>query len=123
MKIKAPIYRIVFAQFAITVLAALLVLAVDGVAAYSVLCGGLTCVLPNLFMAWRMGRESANPGTALKYLVRGELGKLALTALLFAAVFNWVKPLEVAYYFAALVFIMLCNIFIPLLEQKFKPNG
>jgi len=122
MKIKAPIYRIVFVQLALTIIAALLLLFIDVVKAYSVLLGGLTCVLPNFFMAWRMGRESANPGTALKYLVRGELGKLAITALLFALVFKWVVPLEAAYFFVALVCIMLGNIFVPLVEAQQAKN-
>ena len=116
MNIKAPVYRIVIAQLMVTVIAAVLILPVDVVVAYSVFFGGLTGVIPSAFMAWRMGRESANPGTALKYLVRGELGKLALTALLFSAVFAWVEPLRVAYFFIALVLAMMCNVLVPLIE-------
>lgn len=116
MNSKAPVYRIVFVQLAVSVLAAISLIFVDIEKAYSILLGGLTCVLPSWFMAWRMGRESADPSTALKYLVRGEMGKLLLTAVIFSAVFLWVKPLNAAYYFMALVAVMLFNIFVPLFD-------
>jgi len=113
---KAPVYRIVIAQVVVTILATLVLLAVDIEKAYSVFFGGITCVLPSWFMAWRLGKETADPAKALKTLVRGEMGKLFLTAVIFSAVFYWVKPLNVAFYFMAIVLVMLLNVFVPLFE-------
>jgi ATP synthase protein I len=113
---KAHVYRIVFVQLAFTVLAALMLLLHSVEVAYSVLLGGLTCVIPSAFMAWRIGRETADPSKALKSLVRGEIGKLLLTAAIFTAVFLWIESLQVAYFFIAIVVVMLLNIFVPLFE-------
>lgn len=115
--LEAPIYRIVAVQFVATFIAATLYLIVDWVTAYSVLLGGLTCAVPNALLAWRLGRV-ADPSGALKSLVRGELGKLVMTAVIFAAVFFWVKPLEVMFYFVALILVMLFNMLVPLIEAK-----
>ena len=115
--LEAPIYRIVAAQFIATFITATLCLIVDWVAAYSIMLGGLTCAVPNALLAWRIGRV-ADPNGALKSLVRGELGKLVMTAVIFAAVFLWVKPLEVMIYFIALVLVMLLNMLVPLIEAK-----
>lgn len=116
MNSKAQVYRIVFAQLVFTVLAALLLLMHSIESAYSVLLGGLTSVIPSGFMAWRIGRETADPGKALKSLVRAEIGKLFLTAVIFIAVFLLVRPLDIAYFFTAIVIVTLLNIFVPLFE-------
>ena len=53
---------------------------------YSALLGGLTCVIPNAFLALRLVVPRRDPGAGA--LVRaayiGELGKLALTVLMFS---------------------------------------
>ena len=116
--LKAPVVRIVVAQFIVTILAAILCLTLDRVTAYSVLLGGLTSAIPSAFMAWRLNHRVAAPAAALKYLVRGELGKLAMTAVMFTGVFLWVNPLEVKYYFVALVLVMSCNMLVPLIEAR-----
>jgi len=115
--LETPIYRIVAAQFIATFVAATLCLIVDWATAYSAMLGGLTCAVPNALLAWRLGR-GADPKGALKSLVRGELGKLVMTAVIFAAVFFWVKPLEVMVYFVALILVMLFNMLVPLIEAK-----
>lgn len=114
MNSKAHVYQIVFVQLLFTMLAALSLLLIGVEIAYSVLLGGLTCVIPSGFMAWRIGRETADPSKALKSLVRGEIGKFLLTVMIFSAVFLWVKPLNVAYFFTAIAVVMLLNIFVPL---------
>jgi len=62
---------------------------------YSALLGGLTCVIPNAFLALRLTVPRRDPGAGA--LVRaayiGELGKLALTVLMFTMVFTLVRPL------------------------------
>ncbi|MDH3372107.1 MAG: ATP synthase subunit I [Gammaproteobacteria bacterium] len=65
------------------------------VAGYSALLGSLTCVIPNAFLALRLVVPRRDPGA--EALIRaayiGELGKLALTVLMFSLVFVLVRPL------------------------------
>jgi len=113
---KSRIYRIVIVQFIATFLAATLCLPLDRVIAYSVLLGGLTCAVPNAYMAWRVRRESVNPGLALSNFIWGELGKYALTIMMFVSVYLWVKPFEAGYFFAALGVGLLFNLLTPLID-------
>jgi ATP synthase protein I len=65
------------------------------VAGYSALLGSLACVIPNAFLALRLVVPRRDPGA--QALIRaayiGELGKLALTVLMFSLVFALVRPL------------------------------
>ncbi len=75
------------------------------VAGYSALLGCLDSALPNSFLALRLAVSRRDPGA--KSLVRaayiGEIGKLALTVLLFSIVFVVVRPLAAAPFFAGFV--------------------
>ncbi len=75
------------------------------VAGYSALLGCLASVLPNSFLALRIAVSRRDPGA--KSLVRaayiGEIGKLALTVLLFSIVVVVVRPLAAAPFFAGFV--------------------
>jgi ATP synthase protein I len=75
------------------------------IAGYSALLGSLIVVLPNAFLALRLAVPRRDPGAHA--LVRaayiGEIGKLALTVLLFSLVFTLVRPLSAAALFAAFV--------------------
>jgi ATP synthase protein I len=75
------------------------------VAGYSALLGSLVVVVPNAFLAMRLAVPRRDPGAHA--LVRaayiGEVGKLALTVLLFSLVFTLVKPLSAAALFAAFI--------------------
>ena len=75
------------------------------VAGYSALLGSLVAVVPNAFLALRLAVPRRDPGAHA--LVRaayiGELGKLALTVLLFSLVFTLVRPLSGAALFAAFI--------------------
>jgi len=66
------------------------------VAATSAVLGGLTALVPNAFLAGRLLR--AGMGEGGKPLLRaawiGEIGKLVITAILFAVIFARVRPLE-----------------------------
>ena len=91
-----PLLLILAAQLALSlVLAAVFWGASGSVSGYSALLGGLACVIPNAFLALRLVVPRRDPGAAA--LVRaayiGELGKLALTVLIFGVVFTLVKPL------------------------------
>jgi ATP synthase protein I len=115
---RNPVYRIVIAQLLVTLLLALVGLVIDWVYAYSMALGGLVSALPSSFMAWRLNRQEINPALAFKTMVVGEVGKLVLTALMFADVFGWVKPLNIPVFFAALVLAMMLNVIVPLVDRQ-----
>lgn len=75
------------------------------VAGYSALLGSLTAVIPNAFLALRLAVPRRDPGA--RALVRaayiGELGKLALTVLMFVIVFTLVRPLAAAPLFVGFI--------------------
>jgi ATP synthase protein I len=77
----------------------------DATAGYSALLGGLICVVPNAFLALRMvtGTMGGDPRRALNATYIGAVGKLILTAALFAAVFVLVRPLRPGWLFAGFV--------------------
>lgn len=78
---------------------------VGDVAAYSALLGSLACVIPNGFLATRLAVPRRDPGA--KALLRaawiGEIGKLALTVLIFSAVLVTVRPLAGGPFFAGFI--------------------
>ncbi|MGH8252095.1 MAG: ATP synthase subunit I [Steroidobacteraceae bacterium] len=73
------------------------------------LLGGLIGVVPNAFLAARL--MSPRAGSSAKSLLRagwlGEVGKLAIAALLFAAVFATLKPLHPGFLFAGYIVTLL----------------
>lgn len=94
---RGLIVRLLLAQLGLTVVLAALFWGMDGVASgYSALLGGLTCVIPNAFLALRLKvpRRDPGPGALVRAAYIGELGKLALTVLMFTMVFTLVRPLE-----------------------------
>jgi ATP synthase protein I len=59
-------------------------------AALSALLGGAICVIPSAFFAWRLHAASRRGAAAFgAAFLAGELTKLALSAVLFAAVIRW----------------------------------
>ncbi|MDH3612794.1 MAG: ATP synthase subunit I [Gammaproteobacteria bacterium] len=82
------------------------------VAGYSALLGSLTCVIPNAFLALRLVVPRRDPGA--RALIRaayiGELGKLALTVLMFSVVFVLVRPLAAAPLFTGFIAAQLVTI-------------
>jgi len=92
-----PIMLILLAQVvAVAALAGALALWQGQIVAVSTLLGGAVAVIPNAFLAARLLGPKA--GTSAKAMLRsawmGELGKVLLTALLFAAVFVAVRPIS-----------------------------
>jgi ATP synthase protein I len=85
------------AQVCVSVVtAAVLWVWMGGVAAVSALLGGVAVVVPNGFLAARLLRPSRDESltTIMSSAWVGEIGKLLLTMLLFAAIFGAVRPLE-----------------------------
>lgn len=98
--------KVLLAQIGLTAVLAMLFWGTDGrVSGYSALLGGLICVIPNAFLALRLAVPRRDPGAGA--LVRaayiGELGKLALTVLMFGMVFALVRPLEAGALFAGFI--------------------
>ena len=82
------------------------------VAGYSALLGSLTCVIPNAFLALRLvvPRRDPGAGALIRAAYIGELGKLALTVLMFSIVFVMVRPLSAAALFAGFIAAQLMTI-------------
>jgi ATP synthase protein I len=98
--------KVLLAQLGLTLVLAMIFWGTDGrVSGYSALLGGLICVIPNAFLALRLAVPRRDPGASA--LVRaayiGELGKLALTVLMFAMVFTMVRPLAAGALFAGFI--------------------
>jgi ATP synthase protein I len=75
------------------------------VTGYSALLGSLTAVIPNAFLALRLLVPRSDPGAQALVGAAwiGEIGKLALTVLMFTLVFTLVKPLNAAALFAGFI--------------------
>ena len=100
------VVKVLLAQLGVTLVLGVLFWAIDGqVSGYSAFLGGLTCVIPNAFLALRLAVPRRDPGAGA--LVRaayiGELGKLALTVLMFSMVFALVRPLAAGALFVGFI--------------------
>jgi ATP synthase protein I len=114
----SPIFRIVVAQFIATFLASASCLALDRVAVISALMAGIVSIVPGIYVLV-MSLRAVDPGTTgIASVVKGEIGKFALTMSLFALVFVFVKPLDVAVFFGTIVLLQLCNLLVPLIEAR-----
>ena len=102
-------------------LAAVLWSLFGNVAGYSALLGWLISALPNAFLALRHSVSRRDRGA--KSLVRaayiGELGKLALTVLLFSLVFVSVRPLAAVPLFVTFIVTAM----LPMLGLLFRDNS
>ena len=98
--------KVLLAQLGLSVVLAALFWGMKGtVAGYSAMLGGLTCVIPNAFLALRLvvPRRDPGPGALIHAAYIGELGKLALTVLMFSIVFTLVRPLAAGALFAGFI--------------------
>ena len=115
------ISKVLLAQLGLSVVLAVLFWGIGGrVSAYSALLGGLICVIPNAFLALRLVVPRRDPGAGA--LVRaayiGELGKLALTVLMFGTVFVLVRPLAAWPLFAGFIGAQLMTLASLLMRDK-----
>ncbi len=127
-----PIAKILLGQLGLSVVLALLCWGIgERVSAYSVLLGGLTCVIPNAFLALRLVVPRRDPGASglVRAAYIGEIGKLALTVLMFSLVFTLVRPLAAMPLFTGFIAAQLVTFsgFLmrdrELTEDKRKTNG
>lgn len=95
---KQPIISILLAQALVSgFVAGALAIWLGRTAGVSALLGGVVAVVPNAFLAARLiaPKAGSSAQAMLKAAWLGEIGKLLLTALLFAAVFVSVRPISV----------------------------
>jgi len=104
---KRPmVSKVLLAQLGSSVVLAALFWGIDGhVSGYSALLGGLTCVIPNAYLALRLMVPRRDPGAAalVSAAYIGELGKLVLTVLMFGMVFALVRPLAAGALFTGFI--------------------
>jgi ATP synthase protein I len=95
------------------------------VAGYSALLGSLTCAIPNAFLALRLAVPRRDPGAQalLRAAYIGELGKLALTVLMFSLVFVLVKPLAALPLFTGFIATQLVTLAGLVMQGKQEANG
>ncbi len=100
------IVRVLMWQVLVGVVLAAVLWGVFGkIAGYSAFFGSLVCVIPNAFLALRLvvPRRDRGAQALLNAAWIGEIGKLALTVLLFSLVFTLVRPLSAAALFAGFI--------------------
>jgi len=101
-----PIVKVLLLQLFLSVALGAFFWGTDGhVAGYSASLGGLCCVIPNAYLAFRLVAPRRDPGARalLNAAYVGELGKLALTLLMFGTVFAFVRPLAPLPLFAGFI--------------------
>jgi ATP synthase protein I len=92
-----PVYKVIIAQLAVTVFIAVLSLLISGIVlAYSALLGGLISAVPNSYFALHAFRYQGarNAQKVVKGFIRGELGKIIITVMLFALSFTLITSLN-----------------------------
>lgn len=94
-----PVHRVIVVQLVATVLIAAIFLTFSSVvAAYSIFIGGLISAIPNYFFAIQAFRYrgARNADKVVKSFMKGEMGKLAITLLLFALTFTLITAISEA---------------------------
>lgn len=112
-KLKAPPIKRIFAVQGILLLLVSLSAWVlsDPEIARSILLGGLISIGPNVYFArwaFRFSGAQASSSVARSFYI-GEAGKFFLTVVMFAAVFAWVKPLNIPILFLTYIVMMALN--------------
>ena len=98
--------RVLLVQLGLSTVISLLFWGLKGhVSGYSALLGGLTCVIPNAFLALRLvvPRRDPGAGALIRAAYVGETGKLALTVIMFTLAFTLVRPIAAGALFAGFV--------------------
>ncbi len=111
---KRDAYRTVIAQLSVGIIAAVLLLALGWVHAYSGFAGGAIAALTNLFFAKKMfvHYTAQEPGKLLAKFYAAEISKLILAGLLFAGVILWIKPLSVGALFGIFLLVQMVPVFV-----------
>ena len=119
---RQPMFGVIVLQTVVAGLIGLLFWLAQGwVAAYSAWLGGLTAVLPNVYFTYKafqyFGARSI--GAIVQSFWAGQMGKLILTAVLFAVLFLGVKPLNVLAVFVGYILVQMTSAASLLLTKSF----
>lgn len=94
----------------VTVVLVLVSLLAGPVAAYSSLFGSMSVYIPGLlFTVLVMRKLGGDSADFLRTAMLSEFGKLALTGILCAVVFIWVKPLAAGFFFLGMIGVLAAN--------------
>lgn len=88
--------QIFLIQTLLVVIMAVISLFYDLIVAYSVLLGGVIYLLPNGYFAWRVlfREQNGTPNRVLTDMYIGQIWKMLISIVCFAAVFILVRPLS-----------------------------
>ena len=119
---QQPMFRVIQLQAAVTALIGLLLWLLQGwQAAYSPWFGGLTALIPNVYFTYKafqyFGARSI--GVIVQSFWAGQMGKMILTAVLFALLFLGVKPLNVLAVFIGYILVQMTSATSLLLAKSF----
>ncbi len=94
----------------------------DPVVGYSILLGGLCCVVPGAFAAYRMSLPTVQVSEAASHVAKAQVGKFALTVCLLIVVFSQVEPLSGLFFFGTMAVVQLAYVVEPLLHRQYLSN-
>ena len=111
---RSQAYWIVLGQLAASLLAALILLAIDWIHAYSGLVGGLIAALANGVFALRVfvRYRAQEPEKLLGRFYGAEFQKLIMTAFLFAGAIVWISPVSAVALFGVYLLVQLVPILV-----------
>ncbi|HKM36775.1 MAG TPA: F0F1 ATP synthase subunit I [Thiopseudomonas sp.] len=115
-------FRVIVLQALMSVLIGLLFWLTQGwVAAYSAWLGGLTALLPNMYFTYKAFQYygARSIGAIVQSFWAGQMGKMILTAVLFALLFLGVKPLNVLAVFIGYILVQMTSATSLLLTKSF----
>ena len=117
----SPINQIVLVQLIATFAASASFLVLGSVAAYSALLGGLICVLPNTYLAYRLTHtDGLTREQKIGRWIQGETGKIVQSGIMFALVFMWIKPIDPMLLFLTFIGVQLLHWLVPILSRQTK---
>src|SRR5699024_6001780 len=110
---QQPTFRVLVIQLiVVTLLAVVCAVTLGIVAAYSVLIGGMIALVANAYFTYKAFQlYGARSMTAIvQSFWAGQVGKMVVTAVLFALVFITVKPFDVVLLFLGYILIQLTSV-------------
>ncbi len=121
----APVKRILMVQLLMSLVPGLALTLFTSLAhATAWTLGGLICLVPNLYFAYRLfSVQGAGASRQIaQAMYKGEAGKLVLTMGLFALVFSTYPDVQVLMLFAGFVSVQSMNWVAPLLNRRASPG-
>lgn len=120
-----PVHKIIITQVVATIaIAAIFLVFSNTIAAYSVLVGGLVSVIPNCYFAIQAFRYNGarNAEKIVKSFMKGEIGKIVITIVLFALTFTLITNLNEVALIAGFIAIQFIGIMMSGLINQ-SPTG